>query len=151
MRQRIFGFTRRFPVTCWQGSTMARPVSEHPTEMELLILRILWERAPLLVRDVRQGLADVGRRIAHTSVITTLNTMVDKRYLTREKDGKSYLFAPRVSREQVSEGMLGDVVRRVFDGSPAAVMLSLFNCADIDGDELKELRKIINQRLKEQD
>lgn len=130
---------------------MARPASDYPTEMELQILRVLWEQAPLLVREIRDALASAGRDIAHTSVITALNTMVDKNYLTREKQGKSYLFAPRVSREQVSEGMLGDVVRRVFDGSPSAVMLSLFNCADVDADELKELRRIINRRMKEQD
>lgn len=130
---------------------MARPSSEHPTEMELQILKILWERAPLLVREVRQALAETGREIAHTSVITALNTMVEKQYLSRQKDGKSYLFAPLATRDQVSEGMLGDVVRRVFDGSPAAVMLSLFNCADVDEDELKQLRRIINRKMKEQE
>ncbi len=128
---------------------MARPVSGHPTQMELQILRVLWDDSPLLVREIRKALAGAGRAIAHTSVITALNTMVEKNYLTREKQGKSYLFAPRVSREQVSEGMLSDVVRRVFDGSPSAVMLSLFNCADIDQDELKELRRILNRKMKE--
>ena len=128
---------------------MARPASEHPTELELQILKILWEESPLPVRDVRQALASAGRDIAHTSVITTLNTMVDKHYLTRTKQGKSFLFSPRVDRQQVTEGMLGDVVRRVFDGSPTDVMLSLFNCADIDEEELKELRRMINRRLKE--
>jgi predicted transcriptional regulator len=117
--------------------------------MELQILRVLWDDSPLLVREIRKALAGAGRAIAHTSVITALNTMVEKNYLTREKQGKSYLFAPRVSREQVSEGMLSDVVRRVFDGSPSAVMLSLFNCADIDQDELKELRRILNRKMKE--
>lgn len=129
---------------------MARPASEHPTELELQILKILWQQSPLPVREVREALARVGRDIAHTSVITTLNTMVGKRYLERTKRGKAFFFAPRVTREQVSEGMLGDVVERVFDGSPTAVMVSLFNCADIDEDELKELRKLINRRMKEQ-
>jgi predicted transcriptional regulator len=129
---------------------MARPAAEHPTELELQILKILWERAPLLVRDVREALANAGRDIAHTSVITTLNTMVDKRYLKRKKQGKAFLFEPRVSKPDVIERMLGDMVNRVFDGSPAAVVLSLFNVSEIDSDDLKELRKIINQKAKEQ-
>ena len=128
---------------------MARPASEHPTEMELQVLKILWQQSPMLVRDVRKALAHAGRNIAHTSVITALNTMVEKKYLTRTKHGKSYMFAPRETREQVSEGMLGDVVRRVFDGSPSAVVMSLFNCSDVDHDELKELRRLINQRMKQ--
>jgi len=127
---------------------VARSASEYPTELELQILKILWGKSPLLVREVRQVLADEGRDIAHTSVITTLNTMVTKKYLQRKKQGKSFLFTPRLQRQQVNEGMLGDVVQRVFDGSPTAVMLSLFNCAKVDEEELKELRRIINRKLK---
>jgi len=133
-----------------QGTAMARPASEHPTEMELQILKILWKKSPLLVREVRQALADAGRDIAHTSAITALNIMFKKKYLTRKKQGKSFLFAPRVGREQVCEGMLGDVVRRAFDGSATALMLSLFNCADLDEEELKELRRLINRKMNEQ-
>ena len=102
---------------------MARPASEHPTNLELQILQLLWEQSPLLVRDVRQMLADSGRDIAHTSVITTLNTMVDKRYLKRTKQGRSFLFSPRVSRDEISDRMLGHLFRRVFDGSLTAVIL----------------------------
>ena len=128
---------------------MARPASEHPTELELEILKVLWERSPLPVRDVRQALADRGRPLAHTSVITTLNTMVSKSYLARTMDGKACLFAPRVSREDVSRRMLGDVVARVFDGSAKALMLSLFESSDLDRDELRELRRAIDQRAKQ--
>ena len=127
---------------------MARPSSEHPTELELKILKILWEQSPLPVRDIRQGLAAAGHDIAHTSTITTLNTMVGKQYLKRQMQGNACLFAPRVSRQQVSQRMLGDIVRRVFDGSAKEVVLSLFGQSDIPEDELKELRTLINRKLK---
>lgn len=129
---------------------MARPTSVHPTPLELSLLRILWKQSPLTVREIRDVLAESGKDLAHTSVITTLNTMVRKKYLTRTRQGKSFLFSPGVPREDVSEQMLGDVVERVFDGSAAAVMASLFNTSDIDSDELRELRRLINRRLKEQ-
>jgi BlaI family penicillinase repressor len=129
---------------------MARPAAEHPTELELRILKILWRESPLPVRDVRQRLADEGRESAHTSVITTLNTMTRKRYLKRHKEGNAFLFSPRVQRGEVTRRMLGDLVDRVFDGSAQAVMLSLFDAAAVDADELKELRKVINQKLKDQ-
>jgi predicted transcriptional regulator len=128
---------------------MARPAAEHPTELELRILKVLWERAPLPVRDVRQGLADGGRKLAHTSVITTLNTMVAKGYLRRTMDGNACLFAPRVSREAVSRRMLSDVVARVFDGSTKAVLLSLFESAELNPEDLQELRRLINRKAKE--
>jgi predicted transcriptional regulator len=128
---------------------MTRPPSEFPTELELQFLKILWEKSPEPVREIRDALAKSGRDIAHTSVITTLNTMVKKRFLTRRKVGKSFLFAPRITREQVSQSMLGDVLNRVFDGSAKAVVMGLFEQSDMKPDELKELRKLVDQRMRE--
>ena len=76
--------------------------------------------------------------------------MFDKKFLTRKKQANAFLFSPKVTRDEVSQRMLGDVVERVFDGSAAAVMLSLFDCSDIDADEVKELRRLFNRKLKEQ-
>ena len=55
---------------------MSPSESENPTELELEILKVLWKKSPLPVRDVRAGLeADAGRTLAHTTVITMLNIM----------------------------------------------------------------------------
>ena len=74
--------------------------------------------------------------------------MVEKKYLNRKPKGNAYLFSPRISESDVSEKMLGDVVDRVFDGSAKAVLLKLIDVKDVDADELKELRRIINNKLK---
>ena len=102
---------------------MARPASEHPTELELRILKVLWQESPMRVREIRKALADDGHEIAHTTVVTMLNIMVDKQFLKRKQVKNAFLFEPRVSQKKVSEGMLGDVVDRVFDGSAMAVVL----------------------------
>ncbi len=130
---------------------MARGPAEHPTELELRILKVLWEHAPLPVREIRQRLADGGRDLAHTSVITTLNTMFAKRFLKRSKEANAFWFSPRLTRDEVSRRMLGDIVERVFDGSTAAVVLSLFDCSEIDEDEVKELRRLFNCKVKEKE
>ena len=129
---------------------MARPKSSYPTELELQILKILWNDSPLSVREIRLVLAGGGRELAHTSVITTLGVMVRKRYLKRTKQGNAFFFAPEISRKEVSDGMLGDIVDRVFDGSPTALMASLFDASDIEPHEIKELRRLINRKAKEQ-
>lgn len=128
---------------------MARPASRYPTELELTILKALWRESPLLARDVQSALAREGRELAKTTVITTLNTMVDKGYLRRKKRGNSFLFTPRIDAATVSERVLSDVVDRVFDGSTAAVLLKLFDVRNIDSGELKELRRMIDQKLKD--
>ncbi len=131
---------------------MARPGSEHPTELELEILKILWQRSPLPVKDVQDALAagPAKRDLAYSSVITVMNIMVRKKYLGRRKRGKAYVYDPRVSQQSVHRGMLGDLLDRVFDGSPAAMMLELLDTADVDQRELKELRKLIHRKAKEQ-
>ncbi|MEM7561331.1 MAG: BlaI/MecI/CopY family transcriptional regulator, partial [Planctomycetota bacterium] len=79
----------------------------------------------------------------------TLNIMVRKGYLKRKQEGKSYLFSPKVKEASVRKGMLGDVVQRVFDGSVKAAVLQLFDQSEIDEDELEELRKLIELKVKE--
>lgn len=130
---------------------MARPVSEHPTELELQILKILWDDSPLTVREIRDALAQRGRDLAHTSVITTLGTMVDKDQLERldPEQGKAFRFSPHLQQEDVSRRMLGDLVDRVFDGSAEAVMLSLFDVSKLDEDEVKHLRRLFNRKVRE--
>lgn len=128
---------------------MARPASRYPTELELQILKVLWQQSPRLAREVQATLAEDGRELAKTSVITTLNTMVEKKYLKRKKDGNTYLFSPQISEEEVGNRVLGDVVDRVFDGSTASVVMKLFDVREIDNAELKELRRAIDRKLKE--
>ncbi len=132
---------------------MTRPMSGYPTELELQILKILWEgSSALTVREVRDALAETGRDLAHTSVITTLGTMVGKEQLEKLEplQGKAFRFAPLLPQEDVSRQMLGDLVNRVFDGSAEAVMLSLFDVSTLDEDDVKRLRKLFNKKLREQ-
>jgi predicted transcriptional regulator len=129
---------------------MVRPKLGYPTKLELQILKVLWQRSPLPVRDVRQALAAAGKELAHTSVITTLNTMAHKKYLHRSMQGNASMFAPRISRKDVRWGMLSDMVNRVYDGSAKEVVLGLFDCGELNASDLKELQTLINQKAKEQ-
>lgn len=128
---------------------MPRQVSKYPTDLELQVLKVLWQRSPMLARDVQAALGEGGRELAKTSVITTLNTMVGKKYLKRKKLGNMYLFTPCISEDQVGNRVLIDVVDRVFDGSASTVMMKLFDVKDLDSDELRELRSLINRKLEE--
>ena len=129
---------------------MPRSESEHPTELELEILKILWDESPLPVREVRARLeAEADRPLAHSSVITMLNIMHRKGFLRRKKAGKAFLFSPKVEKDRVTGKMMGDLLLRVFDDSPSAMVLNLLETADLDADELAELRKLINRKVKE--
>lgn len=125
--------------------------AESPTELELLILKVLWDQSPLTASQIREALESRGRSLAHTSVITVLQRMVTKKQLQQldPVEGKAFRFEPLITDQQVTRGMLGEFVDRVFDGSAEAVMLSLFDASELDEDAIKRLRKAFNQKLKE--
>jgi BlaI family penicillinase repressor len=127
---------------------MARSASDHPTELELAILKVLWKQSPQTVEEVREVLAAEGRELTHSSVITIMNIMVRKESLERTKNGRAFEFSPLVREEEVGRGMLSDLVERVFDGSASTLMLRLLETSDIDADELAEIRKLIQKAQK---
>jgi BlaI family transcriptional regulator, penicillinase repressor len=127
---------------------MPRHPSPHPTELELEILKILWRDGPCSVRDVRDTLVSF-RDLAYTSVMTMMNIMREKGYLKRKKEGGCYVYRARITKKSTAGRMLGDMVDRVFDGSAASLMVNLLETAEIDSEELKELRKRINRKAKE--
>lgn len=129
---------------------MARSESEHPTELELEILKVLWGESPLPVREVRARLDEqAGRPLAHSTVVTMLNIMHRKGFVRRKKDGKAFLFSPKEERQNVVGKMMGDLVSKAFDGSPTALVLNLLETGDLDAEELSELRKLISRKAKE--
>ncbi len=128
---------------------MARPSKPHPTDLELAILKVLWQAAPQTIEAVREGLAAAGRQLAHSSVTTIMNIMVRKKYLQRRKRGRAFEYEPLVEGQAVNRRMLSDMVNRVFDGSASAVLLELLNTSDVSQDELAEIRRLINRKAKE--
>ena len=127
---------------------MARPTSRHPTELELEILKTLWRDGPSAGRQIRDALAGF-RDLAYTSVMTIMKIMTEKKYVRRKKVDGNFVYYPRVTEEAVAKRMLHDIVDRVFDGSAAAVMLNLLQTADLDEQELGQLRQMINRKAKE--
>ena len=124
---------------------MARPTSRHPTELELEILKILWRKSPLPPRDVRDLLVGF-RDLAYTSVVTIMNIMVGKEYLSRRKTGPCFVYKPRISEATTTRRMLRDLTDRAFNGSAAAVMVNLLEDADLDEAKVRELRALLKDK-----
>lgn len=128
---------------------MARRPSKHPTELELEILKVLWRDGKLSGREIRQRLADQSRELAYTSVMTVLRIMEEKGYLARKKSGKNFIYSPRIKESATKKRMLSDLVDRVYEGSTVSVLVNLLESADVDADELKQLRELIRRKSNE--
>lgn len=127
---------------------MARPASKHPTELELEILKLLWKDGGLSGRQLRDQLA-ATRELTYTSVMTVLKIMEEKGYVTRERTGGNFLYSARLSQKAATRGMLRDLVDRVFGGSAAMAMINLLEASDVDAEELRQLKQLINRKAKE--
>ena len=127
---------------------MTRTSLKRPTELELEILKVLWRLGPATVRQVRDELAAV-RDLAYTTVMTMMSIMYGKGYLARVKDGRSFVYRSVYREEKASGSLLKDIIDRVFGGSTTAVMQHLLETSDLDDDELKQIRLLINRKTRE--
>ena len=124
---------------------MSRPASKHPTELELQILTVLWREGALSGRQIRDAL-EPDRKLTYPSVMTMLGIMEDKGYVRRKKERGSYVYSARIKQEANSRRMLSDLVERVFDGSAVTAMVNLLESAEIDDEELKQLRRLLKKK-----
>jgi len=109
-----------------------------PSERELEILKVLWELGSASVREVHQRLYPGGERHFNT-VQTVLRIMEEKDLVTHREEGRSFIYTPAYSREQVTARFLN----KVFDGAMDQLVLSLLEASDASADELKDLEKLI--------
>ncbi len=121
---------------------MPRPKHEHPTPGELEVLRILWERSPLSVREVMETL-NRRRPRAYTSVMSLLNVMTDKGLLSRKAQGRAFVYAAKVPRQRTMRRMLGDLLGRAFEGSAELMVAHLLQEANPSAEELAAIRETI--------
>ena len=109
-----------------------------PTERELDVLKVLWDLGESKVRDVHQALS-AQAPCAFTTVQTLLRIMADKGLVRCRSEGRTLLYAPLYTREQVSSRFL----RRVFDGAVDQLVLHLLEAEHVSPDEMRELERMI--------
>ena len=121
---------------------MARPKEEHPTDGELEVLKVLWDRGPSTVREVLEVLT-VARPRAYTSVMSLLNVMTDKGLVTRQPRGRAFVYRAKTGRSRTLRGMVGGLLGRAFEGSTAQLVAHLLDQTRPLDDELDEIRQAI--------
>lgn len=126
---------------------MPRRRSPQPTEVELAILRVLWERGPGTVREVHAALqARRDRRdTGYSTTLKMMQVMFDKGLLKRDESCRPQVYRPAIAEEQTQRQMVDDLVRRVFGGSARKLVLRAVESERVTPDELAEIRKLLEQ------
>ena len=123
---------------------MARSVSRRPTDAELAILGVLWERGPSTVRAVCEQLNRV-RPTGYTTVLKLMQIMADKGLVSRDERQQSHVYAARRSERQTQKLLLRDLLERAFGGSAQKLVLGALSAKSVSPAELAEIRKALDQ------
>ena len=111
------------------------------TPLELQIMQVLWEEGACTVSDVQPKLKG---DLAYTTVQTMLNVLLKKDKVTREPDGRAFRYRAAVSRDRATGGALKDMVKRMFGGSPEALLMALVDTRQISAEELTRIADRLN-------
>lgn len=114
-----------------------------PTDTELAILRVLWERGPSTVRQVHEALAET-RDTGYTTTLKLMQIMADKGLVERNETARTHVYSAVAGEEQTQRALVKDLVDRAFGGSAATLVLRALSAEGTSADELREIRKLID-------
>ena len=123
---------------------MARPASSRPTDAELAILRVLWDRGPSTVREVHEALRS-SQSSGYTSVLKLLQIMTDKGLVVRDETNRAHVYGPKLSEQRTQLQLLSDLVDRAFAGSSAKLVLQALSGRRATREELRDIRALLDQ------
>lgn len=115
-----------------------------PTDKELEILQILWEKGPASVRDVHDALGGEEQN-GYTTILKLMQIMHEKRLVTRQKNGKQHLYEAVPTLENTRQQMLNKMIDKVFKGSAMQLVLSALGNGNSSKEELDEIRKYLDK------
>ena len=117
-------------------------------KLELAVMKVVWANGRVTVYDVQEALLP-ERKLAYTSVASTLRILEEKGFLTHDLDGRTYIYRPLVQESDVSRSMLQDMLDRLFDGSTERLLATLFETQKIKSEELEKIQARIAAYQKE--
>jgi predicted transcriptional regulator len=115
-----------------------------PTDAELSILRVLWERGPSTVRQVHEALLG-ARETGYTTTLKLMQIMAEKGHVTRDESARTHVYAAKVSQDQTQRQLVTDLLDRAFGGRSAALVMHALSAQPASSEELAEIRRLIEQ------
>ena len=122
---------------------MTKPSAPRPTDAELSILRILWDRGPSTVRHVHERLA-VDRPAAYTTALKLLQIMTEKGLVERDERDRTHIYRARLSEETTQRQLVRDLVDRAFGGSAGKLVMQALASKRASAEELSDIRNAID-------
>ncbi len=112
-----------------------------PTDAELSILRILWQRGSGTVRDVQAAIPGSG----YTTILKLMQIMTDKGLVVRDESERAHVYRAAVSEQKTQRQLIGDLMDRAFGGSPSKLVMQALSGRKASAEELTTIRELLDQ------
>jgi predicted transcriptional regulator len=123
---------------------MADTRTPRPTDAELAILRVLWERGESTVREVHTALAPVTA-IGYTTVLKLMQIMTEKGLVVRDESERAHVYRPRLTEQKTQRQLVGDLLDRAFGGSASKLVVQALAARKADPEELAQIRQLLDE------
>jgi BlaI family penicillinase repressor len=118
--------------------------SRLPTDAELEILGILWDRGPSTVRSVHDVL-NARKPVGYTTALKFLQIMHEKGLVRRDERTRTHVYEATVARQQTQSALVNDLADRAFGGSASALVLGALTAKPASADEMAEIRRLLDE------
>ena len=123
---------------------MPRPASTQPTEVELRILRKLWESGPSTAREVHNALNE-DKGTNYSTSVKMLAVMFEKGLVERDESSFPMTFTVATGQEETRRNVMSEVIQKLYDGSAKSLVLQVLSSQEASKTDLDEIRQLIEQ------
>jgi len=115
-----------------------------PTDAELAILRVLWQRGESTVRQVHDVLSQ-EREMGYTTVLKMMQIMTEKGLVVRDESERTHVYQAKLTQEQTQQQLVGDLLDKAFGGSASQLVLQALSAKPATADELTQIRQLLDK------
>ena len=123
---------------------MARSSSAQPTDVELQILKVLWEIGPATVREVHDVLSEL-KETDYATTVKMLRVMLEKGLVSRNDKVRPLVYRAAITQERTQKSMLGDLVDRLYEGSAKTLVMHALSRRKSSPDDIAEIRRMLDE------
>ncbi len=115
-----------------------------PTESEMKILQVLWEKGASTVREVHEILSET-KEAGYTTTLKLMQIMHDKGLLRRNDEAKTHIYTSAVKKESIQKQVVSKMINGLFKGSPAKLVMHALGNYHASKEELDEIKKYLDE------
>jgi predicted transcriptional regulator len=123
---------------------MARHKTPRPTDRELAILRVLWERGPSTVRQVNEAIS-ADRATGYTTTLKLMQIMTEKGLVVRDESDRTHVYKANLAEEKTQRQLVGDLMDRAFGGSARKLVIQALAAKKVSDRELAKIKRLLDE------